>query len=750
MPDFSISDSLGNPVDSSRVKWTQASSLYNYLKSEALHLAVAPDYLKIKDQLLTQAAPEPVNFKLAVQHDFQLGGSTPEIDLTPDAEVELFANATAGSNLFDDDSFHQPAAVPAQTGYVGLSFQGSLDLGLSGTSGDLTFGIDKNAGITLEFVKAFPTGTNEPTLWQATAAAFSDFVIPAKVDDLKRLNANDVCNVSGQGSLTISGAVNVSVPVNPLASVNLPLNVGTIEVQDGVMAGLSASLKLSGSYQIRLECLAGGIIRLSYLRDRGTDFETDVSLSAGVKADLGSQGSTSAQGTDLLAKLLGAIAKGSVDPKTLDGLSSEQIISFDTMLKAGIDHALQASIDFALSATTDNQAAFQYEIGLDQLDAASTEAVNSALKGDLSLLTSLEAAHPDGNLAPGVKLLNSVFTTAKARGFALKVNLLGIVNLISSSQLMNNCEFLFEPATGDLTIKETAQSDRLDAITDPYKRQEALCKAIFDSVLVTTTYVASKAVTMPSLSCEATHFAADRNANKQTIADYTNWFVALRLMGRDERTGILGQAVSGGVATCVVRAPLDDAACEALFFDSQGKLRGNADYLEIGRRAMQALLDPADSEIDQFRYSFFENDVTWQKAVETGPSGQLRDLIPLSSTDSRFDLVLNDVSGDLYDIVWWAGSMQKAGQALDDMRTFLAGRDPATLAADAGFASRRVALQKLMLGVVNSSKVRFREPWGLVCLYWAAGSRQSSGKMTAGKLVLQKEAQPAAVSAAGR
>ena len=59
MPDFSISDSLGNPVDISSVKWTSASSLYNYLKSEALHLAVVPDYLKVKDKPLTQAAPKP-------------------------------------------------------------------------------------------------------------------------------------------------------------------------------------------------------------------------------------------------------------------------------------------------------------------------------------------------------------------------------------------------------------------------------------------------------------------------------------------------------------------------------------------------------------------------------------------------------------------------------------------------------------------------------------------------------------------
>ena len=438
MPDLSITDSLGNPVDISAVNWTSASSLYNYLKSEALHLAVAPDFVKIKDRTLTQAAPNPVTFKLSVQHAFQLGNTTPEIDLTPGAEVALLANVTAGSDLFDDDSFHVPVTAPEQTGYVGMSFQGSLDLGVSGSSGDLTFGIDQSRSITLEFLKAFETGQNEPTLWQATAAVLSDFVIPASIDDLQRLNLNDVCSVSGEGSLTLSGAVNVALPINPLASVNLPLGVGTLAVQDGVMAGLSASLTLSGSYQMRLQRLAGGVIRLSYLRDRGTGLETDLSASAGVSVELGK--------TDLLAKLLGAIGKGAVDQKVLDGLTSDQKQTFNSMLKAGIDHSLQASLDLALSASTDNQAAFQYDIQPGQLDAASVKAVNSALRGDLSALTALEEnAHPDGTLAPGVKLLNSVFSTAKTRGVSLKVNLLGIVNLISSSNLIGNCESCSSP-----------------------------------------------------------------------------------------------------------------------------------------------------------------------------------------------------------------------------------------------------------------------------------------------------------------
>jgi hypothetical protein len=83
------------------------------------------------------------------------------------------------------------------------------------------------------------------------------------------------------------------------------------------------------------------------------------------------------------------------------------------------------------------------------------------------------------------------------------------------------------------------------------------------------------------------------------------------------------------------------------------------------------------------------------------------------------------------------------------MRAFLSGRDPAALAGDPGFAGRRDTLQKLMLKVVGSSKVRFNEPWGMVCLYWAAGSRRSSGKLNSQTLTLDRESGAAAVVTAG-
>jgi hypothetical protein len=741
MPDFSIADSLGNPIGISTVNWTSASSLANYAKTESLHLLVVPDFVQRKDKPLTQAAPVPVTFQLSLQHDFQLGSTAPEVNITPGANATLTVNAKAGSDLFDKDAFHVPAKVPPATGYVGLALTGSLDLAFSGSSGDLTFCIDRNGSIAFEYLKAFPTDHNEPTLGAATQAMLSSFAIAASVADLAHLGVNDICSVSGHGSLKVSGGVSVTTPVNPLASVNLPLGVGTLTVQDGLIAGLSASFTLTGSYQIRVQRLPGGAIQLSYLKEAGTAFQTDLTGSAGVSADLGK--------TDLLPKLLGTIEKGGVDKTALDGLTPDEVGDFTAAVKTGINHSLQASIDLALSTLGDDQAAFQYEIRPDLLNTQSSLAVNRALKGDLSLLTALEEnAQADATIAPGVKLLNSVFSTARTKGVSLKINLIGIVNLISVAKLINKCEFLFEPASGDLTIKETAQSEQIGAITDPIRKQEALRKALFYSVLATTTYVVGKTVTMPALACQAVHFTSNQNTNNQTIGDYTNWFVTLSLMTPGERAGILSRFGGGGPSTCTVRTQLDSALSEALFFDGEGRVRSGPEYLEIGRQALKALIDPTNSDIDHARYQLLDDPATWAQAVKIGPSPGLSSLIPLSSTDPQFSIVLADITGDVYDIVWWANGMQKAGQALQQMRSFLSGRDPASLADDPDFADRRNVLQKLMLSMVDASKVRFLEPWGLVCLFQAAGGRGSSGKIAAKGLSIEKTGAGAGVARA--
>ena len=272
-------------------------------------------------------------------------------------------------------------------------------------------------------------------------------------------------------------------------------------------------------------------------------------------------------------------------------------------------------------------------------------------------------------------LRSSVLTRMRSKGVTLKVNLLGIVNLISVSKLIGKCEILSDVASGTVTIKETATSEHISAITNPHDRQEALRKAIFESVLVTTTYRASGAVAMPELGCANLHFVVNRDTNAATVRGYLNWFAALNLMAKGDVAAALAGYTGDKTSTCLLRTELDDAACENLFF-AGGKLHDEAYYREFGRHALRALLHPDADEIEGARYRFLDDPATWAQAVKLGPSPELRHLIPLDRMNPRFDQVLADVTGDLYDIVWWAESMTKAGAALLGMRQFLKGREP--------------------------------------------------------------------------
>jgi hypothetical protein len=186
-----------------------------------------------------------------------------------------------------------------------------------------------------------------------------------------------------------------------------------------------------------------------------------------------------------------------------------------------------------------------------------------------------------------------------------------------------------------------------------------------------------------------------------------------------------------------------------MFFDAAGNVRPESDYLEIGCKALAALIDPKNSDIDRYRYGLLNDAVKWPQAIQIGPVDSLAPLLPLNSSSPIYRFVLMQVEGDVYDIAWWASSMNSAAQQLQQMRQFLKTADPATLAHNNEFASRRADLQKHMAGVVAKSKARFQEPWGLLALSLAAGAPNASGRLVAAKLILQRPLPQAAAQTIG-
>jgi hypothetical protein len=151
---------------------------------------------------------------------------------------------------------------------------------------------------------------------------------------------------------------------------------------------------------------------------------------------------------------------------------------------------------------------------------------------------------------------------------------------------------------------------------------------------------------------------------------------------------------------------------------------------------MQALIDPDNSDVDRVRYNLLDRH--WAEAVEIGPNDNLAELMGLHLTDATGQRITPYLRGDVYTIDWWATAMQTAGEAILEMQQFLAGADASTLAESHEFAARRDQLQKKMADVIGKSQTRFDEPWGLISLFWAAGSTGASGRLVAAGLLVAK------------
>ena len=165
MPDISITDDLGAPVESVKIDLTQPSSLVNYARAQLLHLIVVPDFLALQDKALSVAAPKPIQFQARLGNDFALGIAEPQITLSPKIQAVLRADST----------------------HAGLEATGSLAVSAGATAGELSFGIDAGSSVTIGFCKAFDGAAPAPSLGGAVGQMVSGFVIAASVDDLKML-----------------------------------------------------------------------------------------------------------------------------------------------------------------------------------------------------------------------------------------------------------------------------------------------------------------------------------------------------------------------------------------------------------------------------------------------------------------------------------------------------------------------------------------------------------------------------------
>ncbi len=231
-------------------------------------------------------------------------------------------------------------------------------------------------------------------------------------------------------------------------------------------------------------------------------------------------------------------------------------------MAASIDRSLTLAAQLQFSALADNQALFAYDIDLSRLDAAVNSAVEDALHGRL---TAIDAQAASGNGA--IRLVTSAASHLRERKTSWRINLLGILNVASFVELVREGSVTFDPVSGALTAAEKVSSRRIRVKSHPLESDpEKLRQVLFESLMVTAAYQASRALTgTVSLKAEQVYLEQRSRTKRHDLEDHYRALIALGLCDEPERDARLGSDLEFGTSTFVIENRFDEAACDAMF-----------------------------------------------------------------------------------------------------------------------------------------------------------------------------------------
>lgn len=716
MPTIKLSDQLGATVDA---EINPDSTIAKYIKDLSKLKFPKLNFEELKNVTLDQAPVKSLQTGIEFEQPVNIGVDDTEMKIGAGVSGSLRLFSTKDEQLFDPEVFADPINIGPHQFYVGVGTSVTLSSGLTHETGDLSFGFDAGSQITLTSYKLFETvqGGAFPKFVDAVKESIASFSIPGDLEDLAKMPNGSVAAVEGNGNIKLSGTFDMLSVVNPLAVVSLPDPLGELKVSSGNTIKVGAAFEITGAYQIRVHKTGKDKVRLGYYKKRGTEFSVKASASAGASAGVGD--------FDVIEAVLKAISsdpKVDIDTLKNGGLSDAQIEAIKKVVEAGISRKLELALGLEFSSQDTSEAAFVFEFELDRLDEAGRKALHNALDGDLSAL-----AMNKEDLPAGVQFVRSIFTDIKKKRHALKFNLLGIYNSISVSTLVLKGKVLFDPATGEVIITDSATASRIAASTLNFAADnEKLRKVMAESVLMTVAYKFSKLVAhaQPELAITHSYFELHSNTNAADLRNNLDVFEALGLIEASEKNNLIGGANKFGKTTLLAETSYDDALVNSLFLNN-GSPRSQGEYETAGRRAL-ALLVQSDED-EAFRRKPAVDDALWKEMSKQGqPSFKFIDALrPLNS------VALEVVTTDYTVIKWWAESMEEMGESLAEMRKFL-DEHPGIDRENKTFKALRKKLGSKLKEVASQTKRQFGDPWGLVAMDQASGGRAGAKALITG------------------
>jgi hypothetical protein len=714
MATIQLTDELGLDAN---INLAPFSALVKYFQQLPALRLNGGDISKAGGLTLDQPALTALSSGLSFDKSVSIGPGATAVSVLAGAHasLELILRTPAIVSLLD--VYSGDIGIAEGTCYVAFGVQAGVGASVAADAGLLQFGVAPGENFHIRNYQNFPLKQGI-TLLDAVEKTVGNFIIPASAGDLTSLPDGCVATVTGTGSLKLSATANLLAVTNPLATAELPAPLPALSVTAGGVAQVGASFELGCTFQICAQKLAAGRVQLGWYREEDSEIDVSATVSEGLSAGFGS--------TDLFSTIIGVISASAatdLDELQKAGLSPGQVEAIHDAVKAAVDRKLELALSTEISATRSTDAVFLYDIDIAALTPDSRQALDQALRGDLSGL--------HGGALPGVTSVQSVWERARKNGIQLDVNLLGILNVGSVSTLTISGSVLFEPATGALVITDTATAERIRSTALNFGADtQKLRHVMAESFLLTAAYQGSQhQVGGPALKCSHDFFDLENDTSRDQMERELRVGAALGLFSAEDATPPAG-IDNFGRTMIHASTDYDSGLAAALFLDASGAPIPEPFYENMGRAAIQLLV--SDGDADAVRRQPAIDDDLWSRMKAQGQPG-FAALFP----DAPAPL-LGDVTADYTAIMWWAGAMAGAGQRLAAMRKWF-GEHSAAATDDPEFQGLRQDLAAHLKKVAATTSEQFGEPWGLIAMDEASGRRAGASILVTGpKLVSAK------------
>ena len=670
MPTISLSNNTNLNFTASSAD--NNATLNRYLKS-VLTFRTPPSFdpianLLVKDQ---SELDFPITLSAAAEGTFAIKNTTLRIQAGASASIG-FVESDSESGFLSSLEIQRD---PSSSGLVSFGLHGTLTAENSATASDFTFGIGQNTSATVTSYYAAAAGE---TLGAAVQKAAAALTIPHDIEDLKSLPAGAICQLDATSALKFTASVNYNFLNDPLAAASLGA-LPPLGIHATASATLECTVTHTSGHTLIIAKLSNEILHASVSLAKTDDFETSLTVSSGIAANIGNQ--------DALTFLLNRINPNSAAEADAIAQQMKDARQFKSDIKSAIDAALTtsfgASLQAALEKSKERNRAFLYRIDLNALDENGQAALQAALTGDFTAITK------PGAQFKGIEPIDSALTVTASDTHTLALHFLGIFNASSIHQFIAKSKVDVTSDTHEIVL-----SDETLQVVDQNLNAEKLRKLVLKAITLTlpasaNTKDVEDPVTLTFLDREA-------NTSPSKMRQFLNVLNAVSAASAGPAQTLFARNLKHyGICSLSMGLSLNPAQCRQLFIGASTGPYTWQFYIKGFCNAEKIIL-AADPE-SAFRLRLFNADQGIWNDLQT--AGDAPNMIPILRTLGLADVEAKLAVADAITAIWWSEAMAAYAAALTNGQS----------------------LEAVGNRLVQNSNRGFSEPWMILAAWAFAG-----------------------------